>query len=159
MRTRADTGAPLPALATAATAPVVLVSGLVTAGVRAARETGAVLSAIQSLPDLVRALDRLAPAADALAQLAEARSTLDELAAQVRHLPETLEQLRMLHEQVVAVACDLRALEPEIQGLAETTAALDESIRVLAGALGPLQGTTERVGRLVDRLPERRRRP
>ncbi len=35
---------------------------------------------------------------------------------------------------------------------------LDDTIGVLAEAVQPLQGASERVGRLVDRLPERRRR-
>ncbi|MFD1151001.1 hypothetical protein [Saccharothrix hoggarensis] len=50
------------------------------------------------------------------------------------------------------------ALEPRISAPAGNTGQLDESIRVLAAALGPLQGTTERLARLVDRLPDRKRR-
>jgi hypothetical protein len=36
--------------------------------------------------------------------------------------------------------------------------ALEKLTPLAQAVLGPLQGTTERLGRLVDRLPDRRRR-
>ncbi len=41
---------------------------------------------------------------------------------------------------------------------AATVPALVAVVRVVAGAVAPLQGTTQRLGRLTDRLPDRRRR-
>ncbi|MEV8437539.1 hypothetical protein AB0425_09230 [Actinosynnema sp. NPDC051121] len=49
-------------------------------------------------------------------------------------------------------------LVPAVLAPAGDTGQLDESIRVPAAAPGPLQGTTERLGRLVDRRPDRGRR-
>jgi hypothetical protein len=148
---------PLPDLGNVLAVPGRLLGGLALAGDLMVRETAALLAALHALPRLAAALDRLAPAADSLAALAETRDAIEEIADGAQHPAHTLDQLRVVHEQVVTLACDLRVLEPEIQELARTAAALDRSIRVLASALGPLQSTTERVGRLVDRLPDRRR--
>jgi hypothetical protein len=119
--------------------PLALLDCLTAAGIRFQRETAAVLAAIHALPRLVIALERLGPAGDALGRLAKTTATLEALARDTRHLPQTAGQLHALHEQVVAVACDLRALEPEIERLAGTAASLDRSIQVLSRAFSPLQ--------------------
>jgi chromosome segregation ATPase len=111
-----------------------------------ARVATGLVSGVRALPRIADALEKLAPPAQALPQVAELRGTL-----------ERLEQLEALH-QLEAVQRQLTQLEPRIAALAGSTGQLDESIRVLAAALGPLQGTTERLGRLVDRLPDRKRR-
>jgi hypothetical protein len=41
--------------------------------------------------------------------------------------------------------------------LSESISRLDASITTLADTVAPLQGASERIGRLVDRMPERRR--
>src|SRR3712207_2064262 len=96
----------------------------------------------------VLALPRIAVALEALTPLAELRGTLERLEQLATFLanepPEALHQLEAVQRQ-------LTELEPEVAGLTGSTGRLDESIRVLAAALGPLQGTTERLGRLVDR--------
>jgi hypothetical protein len=149
MRTRGLPG--LPDLRTLLRNPVALLGGLTAAGTRLQRETAAVLAAIHALPRLVVALERLGPAGDALGKLAETTATLEALARDTRHLPQTEGQLHALHEQVVAVACDLRALEPEIEQLAETAASLDRSIQVLSRAFSPLQSSVLQDGARDDR--------
>lgn len=139
MRTRATPGLPLSDVRTLLRNPLALLDGLAAARTRLMRETAAVLAAIHALPRLVVALERLAPASGALGKLAETTAALETLAHDTRHLPQAQGQLHALHEQVVAVACDLRALEPEIEQLAESAASLDRSIRVLARAFSPLQ--------------------
>ncbi|MFI9817321.1 hypothetical protein [Saccharothrix variisporea] len=120
-----------------------------------ARVAGGLVAGVLALPRIADALDKLTPLADALPQVAELRGTLDRLEQLAtflaNELPEALHQMEAVHAQLVE-------LEPRITALAGNTGQLDESIRVLAAALGPLQGTTERLGRLVDRLPDRRRR-
>ncbi|TQM79652.1 hypothetical protein FHX81_1962 [Saccharothrix saharensis] len=113
------------------------------------------VSGVLALPRIADALVQLTPLVQALPQVAELRSTLERLEQLATFLanemPEALHQLEAVQRQ-------LAELEPRIAALAGNTGQLDESIRVLAAALGPLQGTAERLGRLVDRLPERKRR-
>jgi len=120
-----------------------------------ARVATGLVSGVLALPRIADALEKLAPLAQALPQVAELRGTLERLEQLVTFLanemPEALDQLE-------AVQRRLAELEPGIAELVGNTGQLDESIRVLAAALGPLQGTTERLGRLVDRLPDRKRR-
>jgi ABC-type transporter Mla subunit MlaD len=142
MRTHAPGGLPLPDPRDLFRCPGWLIGGLAVAGARLAQETAAIFAAIHALPRLVTALERLGPAADALATLAETTATLEELARNAKQVPPALGQLQALHEQMVAVACDLRALEPEIEGLAASAASLDRSIQVFARAFGPLRDGT-----------------
>lgn len=128
--------APLPGMRTVIDAPGRVLRGLSATGEQIGHHVMSALKAIEMLPRLVVALERLAPVADNLGRLAEARELLDEIARETRQVSPAAGQLRALHEQIVEVACDLRALEPEIEGLAKTTATLDESIRVLAGTTG-----------------------
>ncbi|WP_051772148.1 hypothetical protein [Saccharothrix sp. NRRL B-16314] len=113
------------------------------------------VSGVLSLPRIADALEQLAPLAQALPQVVELRGTLERLEQLAtflaNELPEALHQLEAVRQQLADLA-------PKITALADDTGQLDESIRVLAAALGPLQGTTERLGRLVDRLPDRKRR-
>ncbi|MCE6996658.1 hypothetical protein LZG04_17880 [Saccharothrix sp. S26] len=119
----------------------------------AARVATGLVSGVAALPRIADALERLTPLARELPQLAELRGTLERLEQLATFLanemPEALHQLEAAHRQ-------LAQLSPEIAALAGSTGKLDESIQVLAGALGPLQGTAERLGRLVDRLPNRK---
>ena len=82
------------------------------------------------------ALERLADASQALERLSHSATVLPAIAANSRTLPK---------------------LPDRMTGLEDTMDRLETSVRVLAEATAPLQGTTARLGRLVDRLPERRR--
>ncbi|MEU4742957.1 hypothetical protein AB0G02_21165 [Actinosynnema sp. NPDC023658] len=102
------------------------------------------VSGVLALPRIADALEKLTP----LTQVAELRGTLERLEQLATFLANEMPEA--LH-QVESVQHRLRELEPRITALAETTGQLDESIRVLAAALGPLQGTAERLGRPADR--------
>ncbi|PSL53679.1 hypothetical protein B0I31_108126 [Saccharothrix carnea] len=121
----------------------------------AARVATGLVSGVLALPRIADALEKLTPLAQALPQVAELRGTLERLEQLATFLanemPEALHQLEAVQHQ-------LAELEARIAALTGNTGQLDDSIRVLAAALGPLQGTTERLGRLVDRLPDRKRR-
>lgn len=119
------------------------------------RLAGGVVAGVLALPRIADALEKLTPLAQALPQVLELRGTLERLEQLAGHLatelPEALHQLEDVQRR-------LAELEPRIAALDGNTGRLDESIRVPAAALGPLQGTAERLGRLVDRLPDRKRR-
>jgi len=57
-------------------------------------------------------------------------------------------------DQMTPPAERLAAIEPDMRSLASRMAELDEVIAVLAQTMEPLQGTTRRLGRLFDRLPD-----
>jgi septal ring factor EnvC (AmiA/AmiB activator) len=57
-----------------------------------------------------------------------------------------------------ATAPALQVAAPAIESLVTTVADLRDAVDVLAATVLPLQGTAERVGHMIDRLPNRRRR-
>ena len=61
-----------------------------------------------------------------------------------------------LTSHLEATVSHLEPLRADTGRLSPSIERLDEAITTLAGAVAPLQGASERVGRLVDRLPERR---
>ncbi len=67
-------------------------------------------------------------------------------------------RLAALDANVAEAANQLSAVAPDLRSVATRIDALDRQIGVLADALAPLQGPTERIGRIVDRLPDRSRR-
>jgi hypothetical protein len=99
------------------------------------------------LADASAVLPALAEVAPALSRLAEAAHALESLARHATVLPA-----------IAANSRTLPKLPDRMTGLEDTMDRLEASVRVLAEATAPLQGTTQRLGRLVDRLPERRRR-
>ena len=71
--------------------------------------------------------------------------------------PDVPPRLANLDEALSTAAGELQKVSPDLRTLAGRIDNLDEQIKVLADALAPLQGTTERLGRVVDRLPGRKR--
>lgn len=67
-------------------------------------------------------------------------------------------RLASLDTNLAQAADQLTSVAPDLRAVAARIDALDRQIGVLADALAPLQGTTERIGRIVDRLPDRTRR-
>jgi ABC-type transporter Mla subunit MlaD len=92
-----------------------------------------------ALPRIALALERLADSADDLRRLAD---TGDELRRLLR----------------AASSEDLVHARETLQRVAETVAQLNLAVASLNTTVSPLQGATERLGRLVDRLPQRGRR-
>lgn len=92
-----------------------------------------------ALPRIALALERLADSADDLRRLAD---TGDELR-------------RVL---MAASGDDLVQAREMLQRVADAVAQLNVAVASLNTTVSPLQGATERLGRLVDRLPQRGRR-
>jgi ABC-type transporter Mla subunit MlaD len=92
-----------------------------------------------SLPRIAFALERLAASADDLRRIAD---TGDELRRLLR----------------AASSDDLVQARETLQRVADTVAQLNLAVASLNTTVSPLQGATERLGRLVDRLPQRNRR-
>ena len=71
--------------------------------------------------------------------------------------PELPPRLETLDSSLSTAATELVRVAPDLRTVASRIEDLDGQIKVLADALAPLQGTTERLGRIVDRLPSGRR--
>lgn len=92
-----------------------------------------------ALPRIALALERLAASTDDLRRLAD---TGDEL----RRL------LRSASSEDLVKARDM------LERVADTVTQLNLAVASLNSTVSPLQGATERIGRLVDRIPQRNRR-
>ncbi|WFG43812.1 hypothetical protein [Pseudonocardia alni] len=129
--------------------------------------------AVGPLQELARTpgdLAALAGAVEPLRVLATVREDLATLAAAtgdqgaVRRIAAAVAdadgtpRLAALDVNLAQAASQLTAVAPDLRSVAARIDALDRQIGVLADALAPLQGTTERIGRIVDRLPDRTRR-
>src|SRR4051812_30401509 len=106
------------------------------AGVTTARRSAEVALA---LPRIALALERLAGSTDDLRRLAD---TGDELRRVLR----------------AASGDDLVQARETLQRVADTVAQLNLAVASLNTTVSPLQGASERIGRLVDRLPQRGQR-
>jgi hypothetical protein len=113
-----------------------LIGSVVRTGVDASRRATEVALA---LPRIALALERLAGSTDDLRRLAEASD-------------DVRRALSAVGPEDVAVA------RQTLQGLLDAVAQLNGVVSSLNTTVSPLQGATERLGRLVDRLPQGRRR-
>jgi len=107
--------------------------GLVRGGVTSARRAADVALA---LPRIAVALERIAGSTDDL-----------------RRIAATGDELRRLMQSTSGD--DLRAAAVTLQRVADTVTQLNLAVASLNSTVSPLQGATERLGRLVDRLPQR----
>lgn len=110
--------------------------GLVRTGANTARRGAEVALA---LPRIALALERLAGSTDDL-----------------RRIADTGDELRLLLRS--ASAEDLTRARETMDRVADTVTQLNLAVASLNSTVSPLQGATERFGRLVDRLPQRSRR-
>ena len=92
-----------------------------------------------SLPRIALALERLADSADDLRRLADASDDVRRTLSAIR-------------EDDIVVARN------SLQGLVDAVSQLNGVVSSLNTTISPLQGATDRLGRLVDRLPAGRRR-
>jgi hypothetical protein len=92
-----------------------------------------------ALPRIALALERLA-------------SSTDDL----RRLADTGDELRRLLRS--ASSEDLVKAREMLERVADTVTQLNLAVASLNTTVSPLQGATERIGRLVDRIPQRGRR-
>lgn len=91
-----------------------------------------------ALPRIAIALEQLAGVSDDLRRLADASDDLRRL-------------VRTVGREDVDMARDT------LQQLVDAVGSLDRVVKSLNTTISPLQGATERLGRLVDRLPQGRR--
>lgn len=105
-------------------------------GIDASRRAGEVAL---TLPRIAIALERLADARDDLRKLADASD-------------DVRRALNAVGEDDVAV------VRLALQQLVEAVSQLNNVVGSLNTTISPLQGATDRLGRLVDRLPQGRRR-
>ncbi len=120
-------------------------------------------AALETLASGGGALDRLADVSTTLERLA----TLDESLQKLGELGPTLERIGDLGEAVKEIAAleesvrQIAELDQSLVRLTEVATTMDElreSVATLALAVAPLQGASERFGRMVDRIPSRRNR-
>ena len=92
-----------------------------------------------SLPRIALALERLADSSDDLRRLADAS---DDVRRALSALDDD----------------DLAGARQTVQALVDAVTQLNGVVTSLNTTISPLQGATDRLGRLVDRLPQGRRR-
>lgn len=132
--------APVTLEGTMAEGPVPDALGYVRAGV------GLGVGSIRRGAEIALALPRIALALERLA------SSTDDL----RRLADTGDELRRLLRS--ASSEDLVRARETLDRVAETVTQLNLAVASLNTTVSPLQGATERIGRLVDRIPQRGRR-
>jgi methyl-accepting chemotaxis protein len=120
--------------------PVPSALGYVRAGV------GLGIDSMRRGAEVALALPRIALALERLA------SSTDDL----RRLADTGDELRRL--LLSASSEDLVKARETLERVGETVTQLNLAVASLNTTVSPLQGATERIGRLVDRIPQRGRR-
>src|SRR3954447_6031744 len=104
----------------------------------------------------VETVRRGADVALALPRIALALERLAARTHDLRRLADVGDELRRLLRS--ASSEDLVQARETLQRVADTVAQLNLAVASLNTTVSPLQGATERLGRLVDRLPQRGRR-
>ena len=136
---------------------------------RLAAELEANVQAVRNLPRIVPAMQRLSDLAPAVDRIAGFGSTLDDIAADrcprsssSRGLEDTLDQLARVApalEELAGVGDALKSLArvvPTLESLDATIGDLKGTLVALSETIAPLQGTTQRLGRVMDRIGPRR---
>ena len=113
-----------------------LLASVVRTGVDVTRRAG---EAAAALPRIALALERLADSSDDLRKLAAAS---DDIRRLINNLDDD----------------DIAAVRQTLQQLVDVVSQLNSVVGSLNTTISPLQGATDRLGRLVDRLPASRRR-
>lgn len=104
----------------------------------------------------VNSMRRGAEVALALPRIALALERLAGSTDDLRRLADTGDELRRLLRS--ASSEDLVQAREMLQRVADTVTQLNLAVASLNTTVSPLQGATERIGRLVDRIPQRGRR-
>ena len=113
---------------------------------------GAVTAPVRGAVGVVTALPRVVEAILVLPRVAE---QLDHVRANTNALPVMLEEIEAIRSDtrsLPAVEAELRAMRVVLDKIESNTLAVEQ----LAETVVPLQGAAMRVGRLADRLPQRR---
>ena len=123
------------------------------------RRLGAVLRPLRGVAGLVSATRRTVAAVpdvvDAILVLPTLSRQLDEVRIATATLPDILVELERVHRDT----CALPAIETEIGRMNRTVEQVERNtlaVEQLAEVALPLTGAAVRVGRIADRLPQRR---
>ena len=115
---------------------------------------------VTSLPRIAIALERLADSTDDLRRIAEAAPAVEALAGLATEL-RTLAADSARREDFYAARDTIRRLTEvttTLRPLADSVTELNRAVASLNTTVSPLQGASERLGRLVDRLPASKQR-
>jgi hypothetical protein len=113
---------------------------------------GAVLAPLRGVAATVAALPRVIEAILVLPHLSR---QLDQVSEHTAHLAAILEELEGVHADTTA----LPAINANLESMCGTLGRVEDNtlaVERLAEIALPLQGAAVRVGRLADRLPQRR---
>jgi hypothetical protein len=122
------------------------------------QQLGEVAPAIERIAGFEATLSEIAGVVPALGQLAELGTTLDAIAQVV----PVLERLALVGDVLAELASvieplsALSTLVPTLESLDRSISELQVTIGNVSDTLSPLQSTTERMGKVVDRLANRR---
>jgi hypothetical protein len=114
-----------------------------------------------ALPRIAIALERLADATDDVRRLADATPAIEAvgaLAAEARRLVADPARHEDLAAAIAAIT-RIGEMAAMMGPLGESIKALNTAAAALTTTVTPLQGASERLGRFVDRLPAKPRRP
>jgi methyl-accepting chemotaxis protein len=126
----------------------------------AAEAAGGAARGLASLPRMVDVLERLADETASIRKLAQSAPAIERLADGIRRVEQVVddalgsEELRRVPQAFDSLLATTRSLQP----LADAVTELNGVVAQLNATVKPLQGTAERLGRLVDRFPARGRR-
>jgi methyl-accepting chemotaxis protein len=121
---------------------------------RVGTDLTAVADAARTLPDVEdRLTRRISSLESSLAGLVEIVSRLEENLPGLRRIINAVEQLDGKLEGVIVRVDRIEQQLPAIEEVLQAVHELGGSAGQLASAAEPLQGTAERIGRIVDRLP------
>jgi RecB family exonuclease len=87
------------------------------------------------------------------ARVSAAEAVLDEAVGIGRELPAKIDRVDGHAEQLLRAVDDITGSLPLARELLESVQVLNAAATTLAAAAEPLQGATERLGRIADRLP------
>jgi ABC-type transporter Mla subunit MlaD len=104
--------------------------------------------------DAAAALPRIAFALESIAGLADDLRRLADRSDDLRRLADAGDELRRL--LATASGDELLIVRETLQRVADTVVQLNRAVASLNTTVSPLQGASERLGRLVDRLPQGR---
>jgi hypothetical protein len=113
-----------------------------------------------ALPRIAIALERLADATDDVRRLADAAPAVQALGALATDARRLVADPTRQEDLLAAVAAITRIgdMAATIGPLGEAVKQLNTAASALTTTMTPLQGASERLGRLVDRLPAKPRR-
>jgi hypothetical protein len=112
-----------------------------------------------SLPRIAIALERLATTAEDLQRLADVSPAIEAIGAVAEDARRLLGDPARIEELFEAVAAIVRIgdMSQTLGPLGDAVRQLNTAASALTTTVSPLQGASERLGRLVDRLPTKPR--